>query len=202
MHSHQANFAAWDAAYRRDLINTLPGPRALHLIGTLGPRKLPNLGLFSSVVHLGAAPPLLGFVLRPLTVPRHTYHHLKAQGCFTINSVHPAILPQAHQCSANYPLEVSEFEATGLTPHYGTAHAAPYVAESAVKIGLHYVEEHHIRANDTLLIVGEIIELILPDEAVAPSGHIDHSLLDTLAVAGLDTYFATRPLGRLPYARP
>ena len=192
-----------DRNFRRNFYNTLPGPRGVHLIGTRGHRGTENLGVFSSVVHLGASPALLGFHLRPLTVPRHTYHHLRAQeGWFTLNTLHPAILQQGHQTSANYELKTSEFTATGLTPEYSELCKAPYVKESQVKIGLTLEEEHHIRANGTYFIVGRIRELFVPEAAVLEDGHVDHERLQTLAVTGLDTYLRITDGERLPYARP
>ncbi|WP_367390578.1 flavin reductase family protein [Lewinella sp. LCG006] len=202
MHFSTADFPKMEKFFRRNFFNTLPGPRGLHLIGTKSHRGVENLGLFSSVVHIGATPPLLGFIMRPLTVPRQTYHHMKAQGFFTLNTVDEAILAAAHQSSANYPLETSEFKAVGLTPQYGDLHPAPYVQESKIKIGLELVEEHHIQANDTLFLVGKIVEVIVPDEVVAESGHVEHQVLGTLSVAGLDTYYKTEQIARLNYPRP
>ncbi|MEM7571279.1 MAG: flavin reductase [Bacteroidota bacterium] len=197
-----ADILAQDSMYRRHFMNTLPGPRGVHLIGTKGHRGTENLGVFSSVVHLGASPPLLGFIMRPLTVPRQTYHHLKATGYFTLNTIVPEILSAAHQSSANYPLEESEFAATGLTPWYSDNCPAPYVAESPIKIGLKLQEEHPIQANGTIFIVGAVQEVIIPEGVVADSGHLDHERLQTMVVAGLDTYYQAQAAQRLPYARP
>lgn len=202
MHLRSADFPEMERFFRRNFFNMLPGPRGLHLLGTKSHRGVENLGLFSSVVHIGATPPLLGFIMRPLTVPRHTYHHLKAQGFFTLNTVDEHILAPAHQSSANYALEDSEFAAVGLTPEYSDLLPAPYVKESKVKIGLELVEEHHIKANGTLFIVGKIVEVIVPDEDVAESGHVEHQQLDTLTVSGLDTYFKNEQIARLAYPRP
>ncbi|WP_116107324.1 flavin reductase family protein [Lewinella sp. IMCC34191] len=190
------------APYRRDLLNTLPGARSVHLIGTKGYKGTENLGVFSSVVHVGASPPLLGFIMRPLTVPRHTYHHIKANKWFTLNTLHPDFLEAAHQTSANYALKESEFAATGLTPEYSDRCKAPYVKESLIKLGLTLEEEHHIRANDTLFLVGRVQEIFVPDDAVAESGHVDHEMLKTLTVAGLDIYQQSTNSVRLSYARP
>lgn len=192
---------AMDGMYRRHLINTLPGPRGVHLLGSRGYRGIENLGVFSSVVHLGASPPLLGFVLRPLTVPRHTYHHIQHLGYFTLNTLHPDMLSRAHQASANYPLEVSEFAAVGLTPEYTDTHPAPYVKESRIKLGLQWVEEYPIRANNTLFVVGKVIELLLPDGVIAADGQVDHNELQTLAVTGLQTYHRLEREADLGYAR-
>ncbi len=187
--------------YRRHFFNTLPGPRSVHLIGTLGPRGTANLGVFNSVCHISASPPHLGFIVRSLTVPRHTYHHIKAQGYFTLNVIHNDFLAQAHQTSANYPLADSEFEASGLTIENSTLHPAPYVAESSIKIGLEFAEEHHIRVNGTILVIGKVIEVLLPDEWVAESGHVEHDRSGVLAVSGLDTYHELHGAIRMAYAR-
>jgi flavin reductase (DIM6/NTAB) family NADH-FMN oxidoreductase RutF len=187
---------------RIHFVNTLLGYRGAHLIGTESHRGVPNLALFNSVVHIGASPAVLGFFIRPLTIPRHTYHNIKAKGHFTINVINEDIFPAAHQTSADYPEGVSEFEVCGLTPWYSEAIAAPYVAECAIKIGLRYLEEHWIKANETILIVGEVVEIFLPDGVVEESGHVSHEALGTTAVLGLDTYYAGKRLARLAYARP
>ena len=202
MHLTEADFGGLDDMFRRHFFNSLPGPRSVHLIGTKGHRGTENLGVFSSVFHLGARPPLLGFHLRPLTVPRHTYHHLRATGWFTLNIVQPGFLAAAHRASANYPIGESEFAATGLAPEYSAACPAPYVAGSAVRIGLTFEEEHPVAANGTLIVVGRIRELFVPDGAVADSGHVDHAALETMVVSGLDTYHRPGPGQRFDYARP
>ncbi|MEM1217143.1 MAG: flavin reductase [Bacteroidota bacterium] len=201
MHLQAADFSSMDAFFRRHFFNTLPGPRSVHLLGTKGHRGTENLGVFSSVVHLGASPPHLGFVLRPLTVPRHSYHHLLAQGYFTLNTIHSDILPAAHQSSANYAYETSEFAAVGLTPEYSAAVPAPYVKESRIKLGLRFVEEHYIKANNTRFIVGEVVELFVPDQFVSDEGYVDHNQLGTLAVTGLEQYHQVEQVAHYPYAR-
>lgn len=183
-------------------MNTLPGPRGVHLLGTKGYRGIENVAVFSSVVHIGATPPLLGFIMRPLTVPRQTYHHILANRDFTLNTIHPEFLEQAHQTSANYPLGESEFAATGLTPYYTENCKAPYVKESHIKIGLTLAEQHEIKSNGTLFIVGKVIEVIVDEDAVLDSGHVDHAHLNPVTVAGLETYYEIGEGTRLPYARP
>ncbi len=188
--------------FRANLFNTLSGYKGAHLIGTIGESGDTNLALFNSVVHIGANPPFLGFILRPTSVPRHTYQNIKKTGFYTINHALVDHYEQAHQTSAKYEEGVSEFESCGFTPHYGEIHPAPYVEECHIKIGLEYVEEHLIQANQTLLIVGKIIELLVPEKAIGDQGHLNLSELGSLAVVGLDEYYRTEKIGRLPYARP
>lgn len=191
-----------DAHFRRAFMNTLPGPRTAHLIGTKAHRGNENLGVFNTIVHLQASPPMMAFVLRPLTVPRETYHNILATKHYTINTVHPDWLEAAHQASANYPVGTSEFTATGLNTWYSEAHQAPYVAQSPVKIGLEYVETHELTGG-TRLIVGRVLEIIIEAEtAIGPEGHIDHEQLETTVVAGLDRYYQLNDGQAKNYARP
>ncbi len=197
-----ADIAAMERIERINFTNSVSGLKGASLIGTRGHRGTPNVAMFNSVIHLGGSPHLLGFVIRPLSVPRHTYHNIKAKGYFTVNLVHEGILKAAHQTSANYAEGISEFEPCGLTPQYGEAHPAPYVQESRIKIGLSYEEEHLIRANDTILMVGRVVEILLLEAALQPSGHVDPAAYDSIAVAGLDQYYHAEPFLRLAYARP
>jgi len=191
-----------DTSNRRNFGNTLSGIKNVQLLGTQSLDLLPNLGLFSSVVHIGANPACLGFIMRPLTVARQTYQNIKSTGYYTLNQVHRGILEQAHQASAKYPDGISEFEETGLTPQYSSNVSAPYVAEAFIKIGLEFTEEHHIKTNDSWLIVGRIIEVILPEDSIGPEGHLDTAAWDGIGVSGLDTYYDLKKITRFPFARP
>ncbi|MEM6380188.1 MAG: flavin reductase, partial [Bacteroidota bacterium] len=159
-------------------------------------------GLFNSVVHIGAAPACLGFIMRTLTVNRHTYNNLKATGHFTVNQVHKAIYEQAHQASAKYDSGSSEFDAVGLLPQHTGLIKAPYVKEAHIKIGLEFYEEHYIQINHSWLIVGRILEVLLPENSIGPEGHVDTAAWDGIGVTGLDTYYDLELKDRLPYARP
>ncbi|MCB0612872.1 MAG: flavin reductase [Phaeodactylibacter sp.] len=191
-----------EPAYRRNLMNSISGFKACNLIGTASYRKVANVAIFSSVVHIGATPPLLGFIMRPLTVPRQTYHNIKARGFFTVNAVTKAFYERAHQTSAKYPEAASEFEACGLTPQYTDTHPAPYVGESPVKLGLQLEEEHHIRANGTIFIIGKVVETLIDDSLLTTDGHLNLEQAGILTVAGLDSYYEPELLGRLDHARP
>lgn len=110
---------------RAAFINCLSGFKSANLVGTVSASGQANLALVSSVVHLGANPPLLAFISRPPSVDRHTLEYLRDTGFFTLNHVHEDMLHAAHQTSARYPRDVSEFDAVGLTPCFSTVHPAP-----------------------------------------------------------------------------
>jgi len=187
---------------RSTLMNYLSGFKNANLIGTQSAEGINNLAVFNSVVHIGANPPYLGFILRPTTVSRHTYENIQTTSFYTINAVTKAIYPRAHQTSAKYKANQSEFEAVGLTPEFKNDFHAPYVVESPVQLGLELEEVHQVKCNDTLLIIGKVLHLYLPEKSFTDDGHFDLSEHDVVSVGGLDTYYATEKLERLKYAKP
>ncbi len=186
--------------FRRNLINCLSGFKSASLVGTINEQKITNLSVISSVFHVGAHPPLMGMLMRPHSVPRHTLENIYATGFYTINHIKEDFYPKAHYTSARFPEEESEFTGAGLTEEYTQAHVAPYVAEASLKIGLE-LKEHHTLQNETVLIVGQIVELILPEEAVLEDGFVDLNKAGTLAISGLDSYHQVESGRRLPYAK-
>ena len=151
------DIAAMDKPTRVQFATSLPGAKPISLIGTTDLAGQCNLAPFSSVLHLGSSPCLLGMVSRPDLVERHTLANLTEVRAWTINHIHPAILDAAHQCSARYPKDVSEFAATGLSAHFHPGFPAPFVAESRFRIGLELEDIIPIPANGTRLIVGRVV---------------------------------------------
>lgn len=196
------DIANMDKRYRVNFINSLPGFKSANLIGTHNEVGHTNLAVFSSVIHMGSNPALFGFVTRPTVVPRHTYQNIQTTGHFTLNHIHPGIFKSAHQSSARYPDEISEFDAVGLTPIYSEKIKAPYVSESSIKIGLELVEEHNITANGTILVIGRVLELFLNEDIIGGDGFLDLEKAETVCISGLDAYHKTQKLDRLPYAKP
>jgi len=192
----------FEKLYRATLINSISGFKSANLIGTISSDVKTNLAIFSSVIHVGANPPLMGFLMRPVSVERHTYNNIKETGHFTINHINNEIFKQAHQTSASYEKGISEFDACGLIPEYTDTIKAPYVKESKVKIGLKFLEEQEIKSNGTIFIVGEIQEIILPDDIILADGFVDIEKVRTVAISGVDSYHETRKVSRLSYAKP
>lgn len=187
---------------RVQLATSLPGIKPISLIGTVDRQGQTNLAPFSSVIHLGSSPALLGMVSRPDLVERHTLANLTEMGAWTINHLHPAILKAAHQCSARFPKHLSEFEATGLTPHFEASFPAPFVTESRLRIGLTLEDIIPIPANGTRLIVGRVAIVQIADGLLNDEGQIDFPTMECLASTALDTYFTIKPLARYGHAKP
>jgi flavin reductase (DIM6/NTAB) family NADH-FMN oxidoreductase RutF len=197
---HLTGFEALDKTYRTNLINALSGFKSPILIGSRDAEGNLNAAVFSSVFHLGANPPLMGFIARPDTVPRDTLENIRGTGSYTFNHLPLALYPQVHHTSARYPREVSEFGATGLTPLFREGVLAPFVAEAVLQIALEHRETQPIPLNGTYLVIGQVTDLWVSPERLASDGAVD--LSGTPSVVGLDAYYATEMLERLAYAKP
>ncbi|WP_410529746.1 flavin reductase family protein [Tenacibaculum sp. MAR_2009_124] len=188
--------------YKINLINSVSGFKSANLIGTKSKNGTSNVAVFSSVVHYGSAPPIFGFVLRPTTVRRNTYDNIKETGYFSINHIHQNIIEDAHHTSAKYPSDISEFDKTSLEEEYLNEFYAPFVKGSPIKIGLKYVEEYYIKANDTILVLGEILDLYIEERLVEDDGFVNLSKAKVATVNGLDSYLVPETNKRLTYQRP
>jgi flavin reductase (DIM6/NTAB) family NADH-FMN oxidoreductase RutF len=187
---------------RAHLINSLGGFKSVALVGTTDKEGNTNLAVFSSLFHVGANPPLIGLIFRPSPPERNTFSNIIETGYYTINHINESIYKQAHQTSARYDKGVSEFEITGLNSEYKDNFFAPYVAESKVKLGIHFKEKIDITINNTILVIGEIIQIYLPQDCLALDGFIDLEKANSITCSGLDSYHQTVQLDRLSYAKP
>ncbi|MEE4244042.1 MAG: flavin reductase [Kangiellaceae bacterium] len=197
-----ADIANLEQRYRAMLINSLSGFKSANLVATCDQSGINNLSIVSSVFHIGANPPLVGMIVRPDTVKRDTLDNLKALNSYTINHVNAAIYSKAHQTSARYRPDQCEFEEVGLTPQFADNIKAPFVRESLVKFALEPREIAKLEINGTILVIGEVIQIIVPSDSIAADGYIDIESLNTVTVSGLDSYHKTERLGRLSYAKP
>ena len=186
--------------YRARFINSLSGFKSANLIGSQDKEGHTNLAIFSSVVHLGASPALVGFVMRPDNNARHTLDNIIATKHYTINQVASSFYQEAHQSSANYPKDESEFLHANLSTSYIEGINAPFVKESQLKYAVTLKEIMPIPLNGTQFIIGEVTDIICQESAIKPDGYIDIEALATVCISGLDSYHQSRRLTRLSFA--
>ena len=190
-----------DKVSRLNLINSVTGFKPANLIGTISKQNQENLAIFSSVVHLGSKPPLLGLFTRPNSIPRDTYTNIIESKFYTINHINDNIIERSHMTSAKFNRDESEFEKCDLEKEYFDGFHAPYLKESECKIGMKFIEEIKIKSNDTILIVGEIINIIIKQDSVLEDGSLDFEKLNSVCISGLDTYYKTQKIAKYPYAK-
>ena len=202
MHITREEIEAFPHLYKINLMNSISGYKSANLIGTKSNTGTTNVAVFSSVVHYGSNPPILGFVLRPTTVVRNTYNNIKETGSYTINAISKDIIEEAHHTSAKYSAEISEFDKTNLTPEYKNNFYAPFVKESPLQLGMKYLEEYYIKANDTILVLGEVVDLYIEETMLSEDGFLNLSKENIAAINGLDSYVVGNDFKRLSYQRP
>jgi len=198
-----AEWQSWERFYRANFINSLTGFKSASLIGTINAQGVPNLGMFSSMVHIGSDPALIGYINRPVAAAPHTLANIKSNGFYTVNHIHPSFVDKAHQTSAKYPDEVNEFSEVGLTEEYLEGINVPFVKESAIKYLLSLKEIVPITLNDTFLVIGQL-EQVLIDPSLQPTadGFLELDQLGSICSNGLDAYYKTTLIDRYAYAKP
>ena len=179
----KANIGAMDKVPRLNLINSCTGYKSTNLIATKSIDGHSNVAIFSSVTHLGSDPALIGFIMRPTTVPRDTYKNI------------------AHHSSANYDLGISEFDKTNLEEEYKTDIEIPFVKGSPVQLYCKYLNEYHIKENDTIHIIASIERLFFEEELQHEDGWLQLDKGNVVTVNGLDGYCLPKLVDRLKYAR-
>ena len=187
---------------RAALINSLSGFKSANLIGTANGGGQHNLAIMSSVVHIGSHPPLLALVVRPGGEERHTLANILKTEHFSINHVANHMIEAAHQTAARYPQDVSEFEATGLSPEWWPNFDAPLVAEASVKLAMQLRDHQELAINGTHLVIGEVIQLDVPDSSVNGDFSLDLIATGTTALTGLDSYHSAQLEKKMAYAKP
>jgi flavin reductase (DIM6/NTAB) family NADH-FMN oxidoreductase RutF len=197
----KTDFQALSRVPRLNLINSCMGYKSANLIGTISKSGLPNLAVFSSITHLGSDPALLGFILRPTTVPRHTYSNIKDLRYFSVNAISQSFVAQAHQTSANYPIDVDEFEVTGILSEWRDEIAVPFVKESPVQLLCKYVNEYEIIENGTIHVIASIEKIFVQNELLSEDHWIQLDKGNIVAINGLDGYAKTELIERFSYAR-
>jgi flavin reductase (DIM6/NTAB) family NADH-FMN oxidoreductase RutF len=201
-HFSSDQIKGWDRFYRSNFINSLSGFKSASLIATVNLQGIPNLAIFSNIVHIGADPALIGFINRPREAAPHTLSNIESTSVYTINHIHHSLIEKAHQTSAKYPEAENEFEKVGLTAEWKENTKAPFVLESKIKYALDLVEIIPIQYNNTSLVIGGITQILVHEDIVGADGFLSIEKAGTVASLGLDGYYSADLLARFAYAKP
>jgi flavin reductase (DIM6/NTAB) family NADH-FMN oxidoreductase RutF len=187
---------------RINLMNSCTGFKSANLIATISKEGVSNVAVFSSITHLGSNPGLLGFIVRPTTVPRDTYTNLKDVGYFTVNHITSTMIVDAHHTSANYEVGISEFDKTNLEEEYKTEIKVPFVKGSPVQLYCKYINEYFIKENDTIHIIASIEAVFYNEGLKHNDGWLQLEKGNVVSINGSDGYCLPKLIHRYEYARP
>ena len=186
-----------DRIWRLNFINSVTGIKPANLIGSKSEEGKENLAIFSSVVHLGSNPALLGFVLRPQHNKKsHTYQNIQETQYFSINSITNSFYKKAHLTSSK--IIESEFDVFSIDKEYIENFHAPFVKDSPIKMGMR-IENIIDLPNGCKFIIGSIELISIYNLYVDSDGKIDLDQSDIVGISGLNSYYSLSFIDYLPY---
>jgi flavin reductase (DIM6/NTAB) family NADH-FMN oxidoreductase RutF len=174
-------------------------PRPIAWVSTISNAGKTNLAPFSFFNAVSANPPMVCF--SPAysqtrqgehgmeVVPKDTLRNVRETEEFVVNIVSQFLAEKMNQTSGDYPSEVSEFEAAGLTPMPSQMVKPPYVGESLINMEckLFKIVEFGHKPGAGSLIIGEVVVVHVSD-SVLKDGHIDPDVLQPIGRMGGDFY--------------
>jgi len=171
-------------------------PRPIAWVSTVNKDGHTNLAPFSFFNGVCANPPTLLFC--PANSrhgkPKDTLLNIEATREFVVNIVPEAIREKMNATSAEFPPEVSEFDACGLAAVPSTRVKPPRVKESPVNIecALHDVIKIGGGPLSGNIVIGRIIMIHIDGSVLDDQGQIDPAKLDTIGRMGGTGYTRTR----------
>lgn len=179
-------------------------PRPIAWVSTLSPKGVPNLAPFSFFNAVCSEPPIISVsIMRRGSdgQKKDTLNNIEATGEFVVQIVSEPLVQAMNQTAAEYPPNISEFEAAGLTP-LPAVRVKPYrVAEALIHLEckLHQIVTLGEHVGGGSLVLGRIVYThFSPD--VYHEGRIDSARLQPVArLAGngyvrvTDTFELPRP---------
>jgi len=202
MHLSKKDILNTSRVKRLNLINSITGIKPANLIGTISKDGHTNLAIFSSVIHLGSNPALIGFISRPNKRSRRdTVNNILETNFYTINHIHQHFTEQSHKTSGKYKKDISEFDMCNLTEEYFSDFPAPFLKESKIKMGLKLQNIIEIPDNQTKLIIGLIEHLYIDEIALEDNGNINLQIINDVGIGGLNNYYKLEKVAHYPYFR-
>ncbi|NIK54531.1 flavin reductase [Kribbella shirazensis] len=185
---------------RRDfyaLLNSVVVPRPIAWVSSRSAAGVLNLAPHSFFTVSCVQPPMVQFT----SVGRKdSLNNVEATGEFVVNFAAEPLYEQVNASGTNFPPELSEFEAIGVTAEPSRTVAVPRVAESpvAIECTLHTTLE----LGDCTLVIGQVRHLAI-DAAMMDDGHPEVRRLRPLARLGKDewtTLGEVREISRIRYS--
>ncbi|MEO8128802.1 MAG: flavin reductase family protein [Bryobacteraceae bacterium] len=179
-------------------------PRPIAFVSSMNRAGAFNLAPFSFFTAISANPPVICF--SPMVrgsdgTRKDTLRNIEATGEFVVNIVSEDFAEQMNACSAEFPPEVDEFAASGLTPVASDLVRPPRVAESRINMECRLLQIVEVSAKPLggSLVIGEVLRFHLNDE-VFENFRIDPDILRPIGRMGGPSY--TRVTDRFDLLRP
>ena len=189
---------------KHHLLLSSVAPRPIGFTASISKDGHINLAPFSFHNAFSSNPPMVG--ISPAFSGRtgeakNTLTNILDTKEFTLSVVRFDMVEQMNICAAEYPMDVDEFEKSGLTHHPSKVISVPGVAESPLIMECQFTE--HIQFSDQPaggnLLLGEIVYFHAKEDMFDKSGKIDPHKVDQVARMGYNWYSrANQGLFELP----
>jgi flavin reductase (DIM6/NTAB) family NADH-FMN oxidoreductase RutF len=191
----------------RDIYKLMVGviiPRPIAFVSTMSADGIGNLAPFSFFTGISANPPVICF--SPMVRGsdgscKDTLRNIEDVKEFVVNVVSEEFAEKMNICSTEFPPEVDEFEASGLTPIPSDLVKPPRVKESQINLECRLVQIVRVSAKPLggSLVLGEVLRFHI-DQALFDHYTIDPDKLHAIGRMGGPTY--TRTTDHFDMVRP
>src|SRR5579864_2209935 len=146
-------------------------PRPIAFVSTISPDGIRNLAPFSFFTGISANPPVICFspMIRGSDGSRKdTLRNIEAVKEFVVNVVSEEFAEQMNICSAEFPPEIDEFAASGLTPIPSDLVKPPRVRESHIQMECRLLQVVYVSPKPLggSLVIGEVLRFHVEDAIV------------------------------------
>ena len=179
-------------------------PRPIAFVSSLSADGIRNLAPFSFFTGISANPPVICFC--PMVrggdgSRKDTIRNIEQTREFVVNIVSEEFAEKMNICSAEFPPEVDEFEASGLTPVPSDLVKPPRVKESHVNMECKLFDIVEVSAKPLggSIVLGEIVRFHI-DDAYFSDFRIDPDKLHAIGRMGGPSY--ARTTDRFDMIRP
>ncbi|MUK00448.1 flavin reductase family protein [Vibrio cholerae] len=136
-------------------------PRPIAWVSSTSPEGVDNLAPHSFFTIASVNPPIVQFT----SVGRKdSVRNIEATGEFVVSFTPERLFEAVNATGTNFPPDVSEFDAAGLTREPSSAVTPPRVGESpvALECRLHLIQD----MGDCTLVFGEVLHAVVSEEAL------------------------------------
>jgi flavin reductase (DIM6/NTAB) family NADH-FMN oxidoreductase RutF len=171
---------------------TIAFPLPAFLVGTYDADGKANIMTAAWGGIVASEPPLIAVSIRP---NRHTHAAIAENQAFTVAFPRAALAQSVDYAGIFSGKKLDKFAATGLTPVASQKVKAPYPAECPVVAECRLHKRVELGSHD--LFVGEILDILADEEALAADGSLDIALVDPIVYApGADYHRIGQSLGK------
>lgn len=179
-------------------------PRPIGWISTLSREGVANLAPFSQFQNITYDPPIVMISANQNTTGRRkdTVVNIEATGEFVWNMATYELREAVNLTSREFPPEVDEFDAAGLTKAPSLVVKPSRVAESPVHFECCHLQTIRVPGNGDMgsadIVLGRVVKIHIRDDVLTPDGRLDILKIKPLARLGYFNYTYVDKMFEMP----